>query len=138
MDDETILKFITGQNADLKKDFRGSIADLATTVSSRVDDKIEIKMEGVNVKLDNIIEQKVIQNGRIARVENNIKQTRKETGLFRWMHRNPAKAIVAIVILFGGLAYGFHKVDIKKSFEKKTGIYFKDTTTHSVERKPIL
>ncbi len=137
MDDQAILTFITGQNADLKKDFRGSIADLATTVSSRVDDKIEIKMEGVNVKLDNIIEQKVIQNGRIARAENNIKQTRKETGLFRWMHRNPAKAIVAILIIFGGLFYGFIKVDIKRAIGENMGIYFKDTTTHSVERKSI-
>jgi len=134
MDDATI-KFITSQNKELKDDFRKSIGDLATAVSSRVDDKIEIKMTDVHSKLDSIIKQNVIRNGRIEANEDDIKETRKETDLFRWMHRNPTKAIAVIVVIFGGLAYGYNKIDIRKGLENK-GIYFKDTTKNIVERNP--
>ncbi len=125
MDDATI-KFITGQNKELKEDLKEFINVNGTLVRATM-----------KAEIDRIDEMNEVRNGRIAKTEYMIKQTRKETGVFRWMHRNPGKAIAAIVILFGGLAYGYHKVDIKKSFEKKSGIYFKDTTTHSAERKPI-
>jgi len=116
MDDAVIFKLFEDQKELIMLNSSGTRATITSEIN-RIDE------------MDNK------RNNRIGSNEKAIKQIRKETGLFRWMHRNPTKAIVVIVVIFGGLAYGYNKIDIRKGLENK-GIYFKDTTKNIVERNP--
>ena len=50
----------------------------------------------------------------------------KETSVWRWMQRNPGKAIPAVIILLLLLISGSDRIDVESIFEKTTGIEIVD------------
>ena len=63
-----------------------------------------------------------IRNGRIGKLE----KANKDTAFFRWMHRNPIPSVAALIIAIMVGAYGYHKINIKKTVENMTKIELKD------------
>ena len=122
MDDSTIIALFAQQKED--------ITEIVQLNSTSVRGKIESEVNRID-------EMDQLRNGRITDAECDITDIRNETCLFRWAHRNPGKAIASFLILFCGLAYGYHKIDIKRTIENKSGVYFKDSTTDTAERGPI-
>ena len=143
MDKDTI-DFITGQNKELKDEFRSSIADMATAISGRVDDKIEMKMNVFDKKMDKMLAHNEKQNGWIQKhndcineLSEDVDKVEDETGFWRWISRNPFKSASVFVVVFLGLAYGYHRIDLKKTIESRTGIHIIDDSHDTVTREGI-
>lgn len=119
-------KFFTEQNQNLQRNLEGymdrTIIAQATVISERVDRKIEQKMGDTNRKLDQIITQDIIRNGRIGHNEDNIEGLQKETSVPRWAHRNPYLFLIGFLIIFFGLAYGYHRINVVKTIANTTGL----------------
>ena len=120
--DKSTATFITNQNEILKNDIEKLMAAQATVISARVDLKIEQKMGGLGQKIDSICAHNEKQNGWIKehaeKIEKNAKTLEKELWFFRLIGRNPKVSAVAFltVIMLG--AYGYHKINIKKTVER--------------------
>jgi hypothetical protein len=87
------------------------------------------------VKLFTDLSEKVSLQGRATRAtmmaeadvtHMNHEKLSKDTSVWRWIQRNPGKAIPAAIILLLLLISGSDRIDVEKMFEKTTGIEIVD------------
>ena len=67
-----------------------------------------------------------IRNDRIESNTDEIEIIRKETWFFRLVQRNPIPSAVALLIIIMIGAFGYHRINIKRTFENLTKIELND------------
>ena len=130
------VDFIVEQNALLKDDLKNAMADQATAISARVDDKIEIKMNSVERKIDSIVDHNERQNGwikdhklRLDAVELDTEELQgkcmtfeRHINLWKWVGRRWYFAAALFIGLVLGTAWLYHNMNFVKTLENTTGV----------------
>ena len=123
--DAADIKIITELNSQLRDDLKEVIVLNGSAIRA--------KMEA---EVDRVREMDAIRNGKIDANRDELCALRDQTAFWRWMHCNPWKSALIVLIAFAGMAYGYHRVDIKKTVENTTGVSLIDNRTDVVERVP--
>lgn len=67
--------------------------------------EMKLGFEAVNKRIDSVVEQKKIQNGRIGKLEDKLGVMDSRTKLVQLVHRYPAISIVIGIIFVSGILY---------------------------------
>ena len=132
MDPEVFQRF---ENIDQKIDNLGESLNKTMRYGLKgIRQYVDANGETMHLKLDHctgdmkmIVEQNKIRNSRIEKLE-------KQTGLVRWLNRNPAitgflmAALVLVIAAFASM------IDVRKTIENNTGFKIKSNETTTVER----
>ena len=118
MDNATIIKLFDKYEKSIKETIELNGSAIRATMMSEVD-------------VIHIMDAS--RNNRIGKNEEKIKVVLIETCVPRWLHRNPRVSIAIFLLLFAGLFYGLHLINIPKTFENTTGIELKDEPPNEIE-----
>jgi hypothetical protein len=80
-------------------------------------DKIESGFNKVNIRIDGVIEQKKLQNGRIDKLEVKVGNLDKHTKVWQFFQKKPYISIAILLVCFSGILYlteGITIVDVLK------------------------
>ena len=111
MRNDEIYKLLELQSESINKTIRYGLKGIRQYVDAG--------SEAINLRLDTIKDLDEKRNGKIEKLE-------KETGVMRWMHRNPIPSAIAVLIIIMIGAFGYHRINIKKTVENITKIELKD------------
>ena len=119
MDNATIIKLFDKYEKSIKETIELNGSAIRATMMSEVD-------------LIHIMDAN--RNNRIGKCEEKIKVVLSETSVPRWLHRNPRVSIAIFLVVFAGLFYGMHRINMPRTIENATGVAIIDHRTDTVER----
>jgi hypothetical protein len=67
--------------------------------------EMKLGFEAINKRIDSVVEQKIIQNGRIGKLETKVINIDSRTKLVQLIHRYPVISIAVSVIFVSGILY---------------------------------
>ena len=80
------------------------------------------ELDPIKDKLNDLIEQKRLQNGRIEKVEWCCDEIKERTRFAMWVQRHPLPAsVIALIIVMVG-AFAYHNINFRKTVENTTGV----------------
>ena len=104
--------------------------------SDSINKTIRYGLKGIRVYVDagfeSIDKADKIRNGRLNKVEEDTQTIGNDTGLWRWMHRNPLKAAGVAVLFISLVAFGLHKIDFNQTLVNTTGVSIRSNETTTV------
>ena len=107
MRNDEIYKLLELQSESINKSIRYGLKGIRQYVDAG--------NEAINLRLDISNKADEKRNGRIEKIEN-------QTGVIRWMHRNPIPSAIALLVVIMMGAWGYHKINVKKTVENITKI----------------
>ncbi len=133
MDNETVIKLLTGHKNDIKDLMEGQSA----IISARVDAKFDQKFAPLEAKVDSIVEHNDRQNGwitahtlnleankdRVDKLEDVCEQTVNDRA---WAKKRWYVIVIAIAAISLLTSWSFHNVNLIKTIEKKFNIELMD------------
>lgn len=128
MDNPTILKMFERQDKSMEA-MEGRLKEFIQVTSALNYQKIVGKLDPIEDDIAEIKKNDIIRNGRLEKTEDDIDCLRQETGITRWIHNHPIYGAIALLILFMGLAYGYHKlkINVPETIENTTGIVIEES-----------
>jgi hypothetical protein len=122
--DAELVKLLNDNNTDIKREIREIMKDQATTISARVDLKIEEKLKPIEINVATIIEHNKKQNGwvkehgerldKLDAAEISNKLTRSK---LRKISKNWLRITIFILIVLFGLNTLFDYITLKDIIE---------------------
>ena len=118
-----------------------SMKDFITGANTLQNARMINRIDPIETKLDEIIQQNAVRNGRMESAEDDIieLQSHVESSerVFCWIKNRWYVILIALMLLSMVSAWGYHNINLKRTIENKSGVYFKDSTTDTAERGPV-
>lgn len=125
MEDPTIVRIFERQDEN-NKAMEGRLKEFIQVSGALNYQKIVGKLDPIEDDIADIKAANVIMRGSIEKNADDIDCLRGETRFGRWVQRRPLQAAIGAMIVIMMGAYGYHKINFKKTVENTTGVVIEE------------